>query len=115
MVQAIRELGITREQLTALNEERKKRGDDMILTDEYIAALFLDENEMKEKLINPTAYMFDGAIYTWEKIVRMTPEELAKIGLDEITLKAYVDRVVAYCTENKILDEKYLRAFLGND
>ncbi len=111
MVQAVRELGITREQLTMLNEERKKLGDDMILTDEYIAALFLDENEMKEKLINPTAYMFDGAIYTWEKIVRMTPEELAAIGLDEKTLKNYVERVIEYCAENKILDEKYLRAY----
>ncbi len=114
MVQAIRELGITREQLTALNEERKTLGDDMILTDEYISALFLDENEMKQKLMNPTAYMFDGVIYTWEKIVRMTSEELEAIGLDEKTLEEYVDRVIEYYTENKILDEKYLRAFWKN-
>ena len=112
MVQAVRELGISREQLTALNEERKKLGDDMILTDEYIAALYLDDPEMKELLMNPTAYMFDGAIYTWEKIVKMTPDELAEIGLDEETLKDYVERVIEYCTENKILDEKYLRAYL---
>jgi hypothetical protein len=113
LAQAVRDLGISQEALTTLNNKRKAREGEMVLSDGIIEALYLDEPEMKERLSATFRYSFGGESYTWEEIAKMTRAELDAIGLDEQGLSAYLDRVVRVCIDQGILDETTLRACQG--
>lgn len=43
MYQAVHELGITKDQLTALNDSRRELGEYMILDDDYINSLYIED------------------------------------------------------------------------
>ena len=111
LAQAVRDLSISGEALIELNNQRKARKGEMVLSDGIIEALYLDEPEMKERLSATFRYSFEEESYTWEEIAKMTREELAAIGLDEQGLSAYLDRVIRVCLDQRILDETTLRAY----
>ena len=63
MYQAVHELGVTKDQLTALNNSRRELGEYMILDDDYINSLYIeDESEMKRALAGPAALYYDGEL-----------------------------------------------------
>lgn len=63
MYQAVHELGVTKDQLMALNDSRRELGEYMILDDDYINSLYIeDETEMKRALAGPAALYYDGEL-----------------------------------------------------
>ena len=113
MVQAVRELGIAKEDLIRLNESRKPLGDDMILEDWYIDALYLDDGDMIKALMHPLSRLYGGKVYTWNAVSRMTEEERAAIGLDPAAMREYAREIAAYCLDNRLADGLTLSAVLG--
>lgn len=99
MYQAVRDLGITKEKLIEVNESRKALGTEMILTDEYIDALYLEESEMKKQLIHPLALLYEGTIYTWETIRKIGPDQF-----DGAVLEQYLEHVREYCVSHHLID-----------
>lgn len=99
-------------------EENKKLSDfpSMHFSEEIIEALYLDDvNEMKKRLVNPTALYYDGEIYTFDGL-RRAPELTDNIP-DEV-LAEYLDFI--YDTAVQIGQIKYmqedineLRSYIG--
>ena len=109
MYQAIRDLGITKEKLTEVNDSRKALGDEMILSDKYINTLYLEESEMKKAFKSPLALYSDGEIYTWESI--------KKIGVDNFdanVIEEYLDRVKTYLIGNGLISERVFEDYLNS-
>ncbi len=85
LYQAVHEIGIKKDDLIALNESRKKLGDEMFLTDEIIDALYLDEAEMLQKLtvtneqhVLDTSYPFLEINQFMDIFVRFFHDEYSK-------------------------------------
>ncbi len=96
----IHDLNISKEDFI---EENKKS--DMNYSEEVIEALYLEDiDEMKKRLVNPTALYYDGEIYTFDGLCK-TPE-LADDIPDEI-LEEYLDFI--YDTAVQIGEIKYMQ------
>ncbi len=88
-------------------EENKKYAEypGTYYSEEVIEALYLDDiDEMKKRLVNPTALYYDGEIYTFDGLCK-TPE-LADNIPDEI-LEEYLDFI--YDTAVQIGEIKYMQ------
>ena len=115
MYQAVHELGITKEQLAALNDARKTLGEYMILDDDYINSLYIeDEAEMKRALANPTALYYNGEIYTWNELNSIpTPDVVSRIPKD--VMNAYIAGVIAYLETSEIMSPAEIEKYIADN
>ena len=113
--QAVHELGITKDQLKALNESRKKLGQYMILSDEYIDSLYIDnEVEMKQELVNPRALYYNGEVYTWDEL---NTESFASVTsqIPQNVMNAYVDNIIEYIDESGIMSSAEMERYITDN
>lgn len=115
MYQAVHELGVTKDQLTALNNSRRELGEYMILDDDYINSLYIeDEAEMKRALANPTALYYDGDIYTWNELnVVPAPDVVSRIPQD--VMDAYIAGVISYLEKSEIMSQEEIERYLADN
>jgi hypothetical protein len=113
MYQAIRDLNISKEDLIALNDNRKQYGDDMVLTDEYIDALYMSESEMKKVLVNPLALYYNGDIYTWEKLNESNSLSATSKVIPPQILSEYIEHVITYCEERGVITSSEVERYFG--
>ena len=111
MYQAEHELGVTKDQLTALNDARKELGEYMILDDDYINSLYIEEEaEMKRALANPTALYYDSDIYTWNELnVVPAPDVVSRIPQD--VMDAYIAGVISYLEKSEIMSQEEIEIY----
>lgn len=117
LYQVVRELGVSKETLIALNDSRKARadGNEMVLSDEVIDALYLEEDEMKLALTNTLALNYGGKIYSFNDIQTMSAEQALDDGIPPEVMVEYVERVVTYCVENGIITEETIEKCIETD
>ncbi|NLE14079.1 MAG: hypothetical protein GX628_10450 [Clostridiales bacterium] len=113
MYQAIRDLNIHKEDLIALNESRKQLGSKMIMSDEYINALYMPEIEMKQELVNPLALYYEGEVFTLEKLNDISSEKSVSKVIPVSVMNEYIDRVISYCGENGYITDNEVERFFG--
>lgn len=118
MYQAVHELGISKNQLKALNDSRKELGQYMILSDEYINSLYIqDDSDMKQALVNPRALYYDGEIYTWYELsTEATASVISQIPQN--VMNDYIDSIVEYLDASGIMSlaeiEQYIIDSVGS-
>jgi len=121
MYQAIQGLKISKEDLIALNDNRKELceefgyPDEMILPDEYIDALYLPEEEMKKALLNPLALYYEGEIYTWEALYHKDTGDALLKEIPDSVMDEYIVHVITYCLEEGIIPERELEWYFNEE
>lgn len=113
LYQAIKGLDIPQEDLVALNDSRKQLGDMMILSDDFIDALYLPEEEMKLALMNPLALYYNGEIYTWEELNTATTLSTEPKSIPADVLVTYVNNLVDICLREGHISQKDVEAIFG--
>lgn len=108
---AVHDLNISKDDLTALNEERKERGSSSVLSDALIDALYLPEEDMKKALVHPCALYHNGEIYTWDELEAMTVDGTTEDVITKEELNQYVDRVVDYCIRSGYISENMVEKY----
>ena len=115
MYQAVHELGVTKDQLTALNDSRRELGEYMILDDDYINSLYIeDETEMKRALAGPAALYYDDELYTWNELNAVpAPDILSRIPKD--VMDTYIAGVISYLETSEIMSQEEIELYItGN-
>lgn len=114
--QAIQYLGVTKEDFIALNNSRKERDSNMVLSEEIINALYLPEDEMKEALVHPCALYYDGEIYTWDNLRSVSVEVFVESeGVPGEVIQTYIDNLIVYCIEEEIIPESHISRYFGSE
>ena len=115
MYQAVHELGITKDQLIALNDSRKKLGQYMILDDGYIDSLYADdEAEMKQKLVNPRALYYNGEIYTWDELNSGSLTSVTD-QIPQNVMNTYVDSIIDYIEGSGIMSSAEMERYITDN
>lgn len=119
MYQAVHELGISKDQLEALNDSRKELGQYMILSDEYINSLYIqDDADMKQALVNPRALYYDGEIYTWYELSTEATTASVISQIPQNVMNDYIDSIVDYLDASGIMSleeiDQYIIDSVGN-
>jgi len=118
--QAIRELGIPKEELEEVNRSRQERGSDMVLPWAVIDALYMPPEEACLALINPLALYYNGHIYTWVDVRRIVDGEMQDSVSTEsvecesipgVVIHSYVDQTVRYCIDNMLISENVISRY----
>ncbi len=115
MYQAVQELGVTKDQLTALNDAQKELGDYMILDDDYINSLYIeDDSEMKRALAGPTALYYGGETYTWNELNAVpAPDVVSRIPKD--VMDAYISCVISYLETSEIMSQEEIERYISDN
>ncbi len=112
MYQAIHDLDVKKEDLVALNNSRKLRDNAMVLSDAYIDALYMEEDEMLQALIHPLALYYNGKIYTWEQLCSTSLTDTS-VALPISVIDAYVNHVMSYCVDQQLISRNHIERYFG--
>ncbi len=94
LYQAVHALGIAKETFLAWMEARRGVGEEMLLTDAEIEALYLSGEDLYRTLAHPLALYKEGKIYLWQDVCKaVTTGEMVLSGAE---WEAYLDRVMVY-------------------
>lgn len=115
MYQAVHELGVTKDQLTALNNSRRELGEYMILDDDYINSLYIgDKAEMKRALAGPAALYYDGELYTWNELNAVpAPDIVSRIPKD--VMDTYIAGVISYLETSEIMSQEEIEIYITDN
>ncbi len=113
LYQAVHELGIPEEDFSALNRWRAQNGgDEMILKEQEIHALYLPEDEARHELKSPIALEYDGTVYAWRDLVMMQREGTLETVIPADTLAQHIRWVAEWCSMTGIVSENVMRRYL---
>lgn len=115
LYQAIRDLGVSKEDFVALNDSRKVSDSSMVLSDEIVTALFLPEDEMKKTLVHPCALYYEGEIYTWTELSQMSVEDIVNQGIPGEVIQSYIDNLIEFCITNGFISESHISRYFGSE
>ncbi|MBO7404655.1 MAG: hypothetical protein J6V24_06805, partial [Clostridia bacterium] len=114
LYQAVHELGIPEEDLVDLNRWRAQNGgEDMILKDGEIHALYLPEDEARGELKNPLALAYGGAVYAWSDLLAMQRAGTLEDTIPASTLERHIRWIADWCSWTGIVSESVMLRYIG--
>lgn len=114
LYQAVHELGIPEEDFASLNRWRAENGgEDMILKDGEIHALYLPEDEARVELKNPLALAYGGAVYAWSDLLAMQRAGTLEDTIPASALEQHIRWIADWCSWTGVVSESVMLRYIG--